>query len=220
MNHIAPPLLDHLPKTLIVDLSLKYGGSSSRVLSLMKASPKGSIALAGLSSGAVVAEAKRLGLPVHSLGRRKTDPGILSRLVRLIRQHDYQVLDTQNIQSKFWGSLASTLTNAALVSTINSWYSNEHGGSSLKGKLYTRLELSTNWRLDLYITVSEKDKSSLLRSNIPESRIDLIYNAVNIEADEIPADIIQDMRELGLFGLSVPEEFGGLRLTTEEEAHV
>src|SRR5690554_381562 len=40
------------------------------------------------------------------------------------------------------------------------------------------------------------------------------------ETDDIPADIIQDMRELGLFGLSVPEEYGGLGLTTEEEAHV
>jgi acyl-CoA dehydrogenase len=40
------------------------------------------------------------------------------------------------------------------------------------------------------------------------------------ETDDIPADIIQDMRELGLFGLTVPEEYGGLGLTTEEEAHV
>ena len=28
------------------------------------------------------------------------------------------------------------------------------------------------------------------------------------------------MRELGLFGLSIPEEYGGLRLTMEEEVRV
>ena len=38
------------------------------------------------------------------------------------------------------------------------------------------------------------------------------------EADEIPADIAAEMRRMGLFGLTIPEEYGGLGLTTEEEA--
>ncbi|MGC3987337.1 MAG: acyl-CoA dehydrogenase family protein [Pseudorhodoferax sp.] len=37
------------------------------------------------------------------------------------------------------------------------------------------------------------------------------------ETDEIPAGIVQDMRDLGLFGLTIPERFGGLELTMEEE---
>ncbi|AUT61907.1 acyl-CoA dehydrogenase family protein [Paraburkholderia terrae] len=37
------------------------------------------------------------------------------------------------------------------------------------------------------------------------------------ETDEIPAGIVGEMRELGLFGLSIPEEYGGLGLTMEEE---
>ncbi|MGT2473419.1 acyl-CoA dehydrogenase family protein [Paraburkholderia terrae] len=37
------------------------------------------------------------------------------------------------------------------------------------------------------------------------------------ETDEIPAAIVGEMRELGLFGLSIPEEYGGLGLTMEEE---
>ncbi|MEG3087890.1 acyl-CoA dehydrogenase family protein [Sphingomonas sp. PB4P5] len=40
------------------------------------------------------------------------------------------------------------------------------------------------------------------------------------EADAIPADVIQEMRELGLFGLSIAEEYGGLGLTMLEEAKV
>ena len=35
--------------------------------------------------------------------------------------------------------------------------------------------------------------------------------------DRVPAELIAEMRELGLFGLSIPEEFGGLGLTMEEE---
>ncbi|PRD37793.1 UNVERIFIED_CONTAM: mmgC [Trichonephila clavipes] len=37
------------------------------------------------------------------------------------------------------------------------------------------------------------------------------------ETDAIPARIVAQMRELGLFGLTAPEEFGGLGLTMEEE---
>lgn len=40
------------------------------------------------------------------------------------------------------------------------------------------------------------------------------------ENDEVPADIVQAMCELGLFGLSIPEEFGGLGLSVEEEVRV
>ncbi|HVK80954.1 MAG TPA: acyl-CoA dehydrogenase family protein [Verrucomicrobiae bacterium] len=37
------------------------------------------------------------------------------------------------------------------------------------------------------------------------------------EDDAIPADALAEMRELGLFGISIPEEFGGLGLNMEEE---
>jgi acyl-CoA dehydrogenase len=40
------------------------------------------------------------------------------------------------------------------------------------------------------------------------------------EQDAIPDDIVADMRSLGLFGLSIPEEYGGMGLTLEEELEV
>ena len=36
----------------------------------------------------------------------------------------------------------------------------------------------------------------------------------------MPADVIKEMRELGLFGLTVPEAYGGLGLTVEEEVRI
>ena len=38
--------------------------------------------------------------------------------------------------------------------------------------------------------------------------------------DLVPDDVIAEMRELGLFGISIPTEFGGLGLTMEEEVMV
>jgi len=40
------------------------------------------------------------------------------------------------------------------------------------------------------------------------------------EEDAIPAELLAEMKAMGLFGLSIPEEFGGLGLTMEEEALV
>src|SRR5689334_7244548 len=159
------------PKVLVVDLSNNYGGASSRVLSLMARAQPGTIALAGLSSGAITKRARQLGLPVHALANHKADPRLLFQLIRLIRKEGYNVLDSQNIQSKFWANLAAIATGTALVSTLNSWYANEHGKASNKGRVYTSLELLTNQSLDLYITVSQKDRQSLLKAGLPESMV-------------------------------------------------
>ncbi|MCR9261384.1 MAG: acyl-CoA dehydrogenase family protein [Pseudomonadaceae bacterium] len=40
------------------------------------------------------------------------------------------------------------------------------------------------------------------------------------ESDQMPAEVIQEMRELGLFGLTIPEQYGGLGLNTFEECQV
>ena len=39
-------------------------------------------------------------------------------------------------------------------------------------------------------------------------------------ADAIPADIVEEMKSMGLFGLSIAEEYGGLGLTMSEECRV
>ena len=40
------------------------------------------------------------------------------------------------------------------------------------------------------------------------------------ETDKIPDDIVEEMRALGLFGFTIPEQYGGLGLTMEEEVMV
>ncbi|KAF0804529.1 acyl-CoA dehydrogenase domain-containing protein [Alcanivorax xiamenensis] len=40
------------------------------------------------------------------------------------------------------------------------------------------------------------------------------------EHDAIPEDIVREMKDIGLFGLTIPEQFGGLGLTMEEEVLV
>ena len=40
------------------------------------------------------------------------------------------------------------------------------------------------------------------------------------EHDEVPADIVEDMKDMGLFDLSIPEEYGGTGLSMSQEAQV
>jgi acyl-CoA dehydrogenase len=40
------------------------------------------------------------------------------------------------------------------------------------------------------------------------------------ETDEVPEDIVREMKELGMFGMTIPEEYDGLGLTMEEEVTV
>jgi L-malate glycosyltransferase len=175
------------PKVLILDLSKFYGGSNSRILSLMTRSKAGTIGLAGLKNGVITQQAMQMGLKVHVVAGHKADPRLLLRLMKVIHEEGYNVLDSQNIQSKFWANLAALFTGTALVSTLNSWYAHEHSTTLMKGRLYTSLELLTNQSLDLYITVSEKDREMLLHSGIPEQAIELIYNTIDLDVSAIPA---------------------------------
>lgn len=40
------------------------------------------------------------------------------------------------------------------------------------------------------------------------------------EHDEVPPEIVADMKELGLFGISIPEEYGGIGLSMAQECEV
>jgi acyl-CoA dehydrogenase len=46
------------------------------------------------------------------------------------------------------------------------------------------------------------------------------FEARVAEDDEVPPELVAEMREMGLFGLSIPEDYGGLGLTMGEEVRV
>lgn len=67
--------------------------------------------------------------------------------------------------------------------------------------------------------IRDTETMNVLRDNIARFvRERLIPNEERVaESDEIPRDIVRDMKEMGLFGLTIPEAYGGLQLTMEEE---
>ena len=174
-----------IPNVLIVDLSESFGGASARVLALMSRYPAGKIALAALEDSPVARYARKENLFVITVGRKKYDISILFSLIRAIRSYGFEIVDAQNIQSKFWGSLAAFLTRTPLVSTLNSWYPSEHGEMNVKGKIYGAIELLMNWSALHYIVVSKMIYDRVRKAGIDPDRIHLIYNAVDMDINKV-----------------------------------
>ena len=70
--------------------------------------------------------------------------------------------------------------------------------------------------------IRDPESFSILRDTIERFvRERLIPREAEVaETDAIPADVLDEMRRMGLFGLTIPEEYGGLGLTMEEEVRV
>ena len=200
-NHLFSNVSEDCCNTLIIDLSEKFGGANTRVISLMKKMDQQHIALATLENSQIAIEARRAGLRVFTVGKNKTSLRIIPNLIAIIRRERFQVLDTQNPQSKFWGSIVSTITRTALVSTLNSWYASEHGEKSLKGRLYAMLEFGTNFALDRYVVVSKVIYDALTRHGVSSQKIDLIHNAVEINHGNGP-----DCVKLSTYRINLPAE--------------
>jgi glycosyltransferase involved in cell wall biosynthesis len=167
-------------RVLIVDLSKKYGGSSVRALTLADHLKPWKVAIAGLEDGQVVAVARERNIPTRIVGRTRTDPMIPWRLKTVIREDGFQVIDTQNIPSKFWAALSSYLTDVAFVSTLNSSYEDEFG-TAFRGKFYSWLDRWTNTKVNRYVAVSKAIHTNLTKARIPEAKIDLITNGVTVD---------------------------------------
>jgi acyl-CoA dehydrogenase len=70
--------------------------------------------------------------------------------------------------------------------------------------------------------IRDQETLNILLDNVARFVRERLVPAEEIvaETDEIPPAIVAEMKAMGLFGLTIPEEFGGLALTMEEEVMV
>ncbi|MCC6198471.1 MAG: acyl-CoA dehydrogenase family protein [Burkholderiales bacterium] len=70
--------------------------------------------------------------------------------------------------------------------------------------------------------IRDQETLAILLANVARFvREQLVPNEELVaETDEVPADIVAQMKAMGLFGLTIPEAYGGLALTMEEEVLV
>ena len=70
--------------------------------------------------------------------------------------------------------------------------------------------------------INDQETLNLLLSTVERFVRERLMPAEQIvaETDAIPKDIVAEMRDIGLFGLTIPEQYGGAGLTMEEEVLV
>jgi acyl-CoA dehydrogenase len=68
----------------------------------------------------------------------------------------------------------------------------------------------------------DSETFDLLRSSVQRFVLERLVPAEDAveEHDEVPAGIVQDMMHMGLFGISIPEEYGGIGLSMAQECEV
>jgi len=68
----------------------------------------------------------------------------------------------------------------------------------------------------------DAESFSLLRASVQRFIDDRLKPAEDTleEIDDVPADIVADMKEMGLFGISIPENYGGIGLSMSQECDV
>ncbi|MGB3290742.1 MAG: acyl-CoA dehydrogenase family protein [Burkholderiaceae bacterium] len=68
----------------------------------------------------------------------------------------------------------------------------------------------------------DQETFSLLKASVQRFVQERLVPAEDLveEQDDVPADIVSDMKELGLFGLSIPEEYDGIGLSMLQECEV
>jgi acyl-CoA dehydrogenase len=65
----------------------------------------------------------------------------------------------------------------------------------------------------------DTESFDLLLASVQRFIAERLVPAENIveELDDVPSDIVEDMKDMGLFGLSIPEEYGGVGLSMSQE---
>ncbi len=175
------------PKVLIIDLSNTFGGASVRALSILSQMPQGTGALVSLEKSPVTNHAIKNGIKVYTVAKNKFDPRIIFNILKIIKKENYNVLDTQNIQSKFWACFVSWYAKIVLVSTLNSYYKFEHN-NSFKGRIYQKLETISQIVTDRNIVVSSEIQNHLMKDGVKSKDIVLIPNAVDPNISHIARD--------------------------------
>jgi len=164
------------------------GGAVTHVLMLAKTLPKEKIQtfVAFLTSGPSVQVANKLGLNGKLISKKFVlDPILIWRLTKIMSDEKIDIVHTHTIRGNFYARIASVLSQRAMMSltSVHSFIVDELKGSTedgLRNLLLAKRELYTSKLVDHFIPVSDKIKGRLLESGIPDSKITVIENGVEM----------------------------------------
>lgn len=143
----------------------------------------------------------------------KFDPRVLKALREIIIRHDINLIHGHDYKSDFFAYLIKLLMwrrPLALISTAHAWVT-----LGFRGELYRRLDLFLMKRFDHLLAVSKSTQDEMLTAGLPESKISVIHNGIDIDAWNInnvqesfreELGIPSDVPVIGYVGRIMPEK--------------
>ncbi len=134
------------------------------------------------------------------------DPAIPGRLQRIIERQGADILVTHEYKSNFYGHRAARRLKIPQVAYFHGWTA-----ENVKVKFYNWLDRRVLPSLDRIITVSCATRSRLEAAGIPVEKIEVVYNAIDLEHESPPQPKPKsDTTVIGMLG----------RLSHEKGTHV
>ncbi|GAM11822.1 putative glycosyltransferase YpjH [Geobacter sp. OR-1] len=122
--------------------------------------------------------ARERGLIVYEvLEHGKFDFDNLKEINRIIREHKIAIYHARDYKTCFFGFLLGLIhPRMKLVFTAHGWII-----EGMKSKLYTWLNMVSLKRYQRIIAVSKATKQIMVNSGIDESKIEVVYNAIDVD---------------------------------------
>jgi glycosyltransferase involved in cell wall biosynthesis len=133
------------------------------------------------------------------------DPKVPARIRDLVRSNGIDMLVTHEYKSNFYGHRAVGKLSVPQIAYFHGWTR-----ENLKVRFYNYIDERILKKLKRVITVSEYSARELSRSGVPEGRISVVYNAIEVANEIMPLKNERDMPVLGVVG----------RLSHEKGVHV
>jgi len=161
----------------------------------------------------MLAEATSHGLWAEQwFDRRKLAPGMVARLVKLIRERQVSLLHTHDHKSDFFGLMAARIAGVRIVATAHGYHE-----ALWRIRLYRALDLLVLRAFDRVIAVSDAFRGELVAAGIPAGKVVTIHNAIDGRAFRLSAveeggvsrsrlDLSPDDRVVSIVGRLIPEK--------------
>lgn len=184
-------------KVLHMNAGAEEGGGKTHIIALLSQFPKDEVELAVFEEGAIAKEARELGIKVHVFSQSsRYDISILSKIRKFINEERFDIVHTHGARANFYMSLVRGKINAKWVTTVHSDPTLDFMKRGLKGWIFTKLNLRSFKKIDLFFAITERFKNNTVSLGVPEEKICTVYNG--IEYDNAPAKPYDKKEEFGI----------------------
>ncbi|XKH50672.1 glycosyltransferase family 4 protein [Chryseomicrobium palamuruense] len=163
------------------------GGSKNHVISLLANFPTHSAELILFQEGPFARQAREAGIIVHVIKQKnRYDLSILQQLKKLITRNEVSVVHSHGARANLFISFIRQ-KKFKWFTTIHSDPSLDFIGRGLKGTIFTTINKRVINQIDHFFVVSERFKHLMMKQNISEHKITVVYNGIDFEPKSFTA---------------------------------